>query len=92
MKKVKKGKLVEEITDMKIIKETPVNYIKLDIEMNPKLQHFLVQYAEQFMKKEEKEDLLIEWAFVNLLKRFTENENDKIIDKRRRPSKSNRSA
>jgi hypothetical protein len=69
----KKLKLpIKEIMNMKIVKETPVGYVKLDIEMSPTLHHYLIRYAEQFMKKEEKEDLLVEWAFVNLLKRHIE--------------------
>lgn len=59
----------KDAMSLKIIKETPVGYVKLDIEMNSTLRQYLIRFAEQCMKKEAKENLLIEWAFVDLLKK-----------------------
>ncbi len=70
VKKVEHLKLpIKEVMDMKILKETPVGYVKLDIEMSALLQQFLIRYAEDNMNKEAKENLLIEWAFTELLKK-----------------------
>lgn len=69
MKKVKKQEILLEDMNMKIIKETPVEYIKLDVEMSLPLQNLLLQYAEENIKKEIKESLLIEWAFADIIKK-----------------------
>jgi hypothetical protein len=58
---------IKEVMDMKILKETFVKYVKLDVEMSPVLQQFLIRYAEKNMEKEVKENQLIEWAFVDIL-------------------------
>lgn len=55
--------------DLKIIKDTPVSWIKFDVEMSLPLSRSLINYAEQNMKREDKESLLIEWAFVDILKK-----------------------
>lgn len=58
---------IKEVMDMKIVKETFVKYVKLDLEMSPVLQQFLIRHAEENMGKEVKQNLLIEWAFVDIL-------------------------
>lgn len=91
VKKVERYKLktptLKDQMFIKILKETPVVYVKLELDMSSLLQQFLIQYAEDNMKKEIKDSLLIDWAFADLLKKFTENENAKIIG-RGKPSKS----
>jgi len=76
MKKVIKKKV--DKLEVKIIKETPIKCTKLDVEMSPSLYSFLLRHAEQEMTRKEQEDLLVEGAFVNLLKRCVEKENAKL--------------
>ena len=61
--------ILEDEMSMKILKETPVEYVKLDVNMSLPLQEFLIRYAEKNIKKEIKENLLLEWAFVDILKK-----------------------
>jgi hypothetical protein len=65
----KKQEISLEGMNMKILKETPVKYIKLDVDMSLPLQQLLIRYAEENIKKEIKESLLIEWAFTDILKK-----------------------
>ncbi len=53
---------------LKITKETPVKYIKWDVELSPAFERFLVFYADTKMSKKVKEDLMIEWALIDMLK------------------------
>lgn len=59
---------LEDVMSMKILKETPVEYVKLDVNMGLPFQEFLIRYADKNMTKFVKDNLFIEWAFVDILK------------------------
>ncbi len=78
-KKVKKEKKDEKVL-IKILKETPVKYVKWDLEMDPKLELYLYEYAKTTMPEEVKKDLFIEWAVVTLLKNLVDEGKREILE------------
>ncbi len=60
---------------IKVMKETPVKYIKWDVQLSPSFERFLVLYADTKMPKKVKEDLMIEWALVDMLKNIVAEKN-----------------
>ena len=54
---------------MKILKTTKLEYAKMDIDMDRKTADLLIKYANDNMDKKAKEDYLIEWAFVDIIKK-----------------------
>ena len=59
----------KEVGQLKIIKERNKKYVELDVEMDGNLPNLLVKYAEKNMDEEEKRELLINWAFGDILER-----------------------
>ena len=62
----------------KILKETAVNYVKLDISMDDKLKVILLDYANLKISDNELENLLIEWAIVDLMTKFVDAAKRKV--------------
>ncbi len=69
-----KSPSLKDVMDMKITKEEPVGYVKLDVEMSKSLEDFLLDYAVENMPRKTKQDLFIEWAFVDLLEKRLDKE------------------
>lgn len=57
----------KEDFNIKILKESVEKYVKLDIEMSNLTIRFFVEYANKNMTRKEKEELLINWAFTDIL-------------------------
>jgi hypothetical protein len=53
---------------MKILKETPLEQVKLDIDMTDAEHKMLLDYGRHKMTVEQLDDLIIEWAFVDIIK------------------------
>lgn len=68
---VEKSKKQVEL-GFKILKETHVDYVKLDISMDDRLKVILLDYANLEMTDNELENLLIEWSIVDLMTKFVD--------------------
>ena len=53
---------------MKILKETPLEQVKLDVDMTDAEHNMLLNYGRSKMTLEQLDDLIIEWAFVDIIK------------------------
>jgi len=67
---------------MKILKETPIEEVRLDVDMTAKEKETLLTFARKMMTVEQLEDLMIEWAFVEAVKGAIEMYGGKEDDKR----------
>jgi hypothetical protein len=66
---------------MKIVKETPMPFVNLDCEFSQDEQDTLIAYAIKNMSKETLINLLLEWAFINILKKQIDETERQIKDK-----------
>jgi len=64
-----KTKKREEVGTLKILKETPEEWVRMDVQMDDSLVDLLVDYAKKNMSKEEIRSELINWAFLDVLKK-----------------------
>ena len=59
---------------IKILKETNVPYVNLELDMDDKTRELLIQYAKNNILKDE--DALLNWAFTDALKNFVDNKGE----------------
>ena len=64
-----KKRTKKETGHMRILKETPEKWVKLDVEMDDTTINLLVGYAEKTMSATEKSELLVNWAFLDILRK-----------------------
>ncbi len=57
---------------MKILSETPVDYVNMEVDLTEKERSTFLEYARNSMDVEEIDELLIEWAIVDILKKSVE--------------------
>ena len=69
IKKVSDDKLKKSKMFFKILKETPVSYVKLDISMDDELKQLLCDYADINISDEKRENLLVEWAIIDIIEK-----------------------
>jgi len=67
MKKLEKKN--EEVGILKILKETPEKWVKIDVEMSDSLVAALIGYARERMTDEDIKEYLINWSFIDILKK-----------------------
>ncbi len=63
---------------MKVISEKPVRFINMELDMSQRERCELIQHANDNMLDDELEGLLVEWAFVDLIKRHLRNQRDLV--------------
>jgi len=66
---------------MKIIKEQEISMVNLDCEFSEEERSMLTMYAINNMERETTITLLMEWAFVDILKKQIDRETKKIVKK-----------
>ena len=70
---MKKEKKAKKPIGFKIVKETEEKYVKLDVEMDDGLREMLASYADQTMSATERSDMLLNWAFNDIIKKMVIN-------------------
>lgn len=66
--KTKKPTLAD-VASLKILKETPEKWVRLDVEMSETLINILLTYADEMMSEEERKDLYLNWAFLDIVRK-----------------------
>jgi hypothetical protein len=64
-----KRKETKELGTLKIIKEKEEVFVRMDIEMDKELTDFLVDYAWENIPLKVEQELLVSWAFNDILKK-----------------------
>jgi len=64
-----KRKETKELGTLKIIKEKVEVFVRMDIEMDKELTDFLVDYAWENIPLKVEQELLVSWAFNDILKK-----------------------
>ena len=64
-----KRKETKELGTLKIIKEKEEVFVRMDIEMDKELTDFLVDYAWENIPRKVEQELLVSWAFNDILKK-----------------------
>jgi hypothetical protein len=68
MKPVKPVK-TEDIGTIKILSEKEEKFINLEVDMSDEVREALLEYADQYMTTKEDQDIRVNWAFVDIIKR-----------------------
>jgi hypothetical protein len=54
---------------VKILKETPEKWVKLDVEMDDFTVNALLNHADKNMSEEERKNLYLNWAFLDVIRK-----------------------
>ena len=54
---------------IKILSEKEEMFINLEVEMSDEVREALLEYADQYMTTKEDQDIRVNWAFVDIIKR-----------------------
>jgi hypothetical protein len=53
---------------MKIVKETPLDYVKVDVDFEEEEYAMLLAHGKKNIPPKELDDLILEWAFIDAMK------------------------
>ena len=69
---------------MEILSEKEEKFVRWELDLSKDEEKLLISYATDNMPKETKRNILMEWALIELLKKYIEGET---IDKKKNPKK-----
>ncbi len=69
---------LKDVATLKILKETEEKWVRMDVEMSDSLINMLIAYADREMSAEERKNLFLNWAFLDIIRKAIKKGGGKI--------------